>query len=102
MGLLSQKKSSGDSDVQTRDVVVKNQHGLHARPAAMLVKATQRFRSEIWIEKDGERVNGKSIMGIMMLAAGNGSTLQIIAEGSDAGVALDEIQKLVDSRFGED
>lgn len=102
MSLLSQKKSGGENDTQSRDMVVRNQHGLHARPAAMLVKATQRFRSEIWIEKDGERVNGKSIMGIMMLAAGNGSTLNVIAEGPDASDALDEIQKLVDSRFGED
>lgn len=83
-------------------MVVQNRNGLHARPAAMMVKVASRFRAEIWVEKDGERVNGKSIMGLMMLAAGKGSKLDIIAEGTDATVALDEIQTLIDSKFGEE
>lgn len=102
MGLLSKKKPSPESNRCTREVVVQNRNGLHARPAAMMVKVASRFRAEIWVEKDGERVNGKSIMGLMMLAAGKGSKLDIIAEGTDAAVALDEIQTLIDSKFGEE
>ena len=68
----------------------------------MLVKVSSRFRAEIWVEKDGERVNGKSIMGLMMLAAGKGSKLTIITEGSDAERAAEELQSLIESRFGEE
>lgn len=68
----------------------------------MLVKVSSRFRAEIWVEKDGERVNGKSIMGLMMLAAGKGSKLGIEADGPDAERAIDEIQRLIESRFGEE
>jgi len=68
----------------------------------MLVKVSSRFRAEIWIEKDGERVNGKSIMGLMMLAAGKGSKLSLIAEGADADRAIEELQSLIESRFGEE
>ncbi|MFZ4775899.1 MAG: HPr family phosphocarrier protein [Terrimicrobiaceae bacterium] len=86
----------------TGDVVIDNRNGLHARPAAMFVKISSRYRAEVWVEKDGERVNGKSIMGLMMLAAGKGSRLQIIAEGSDADKAVAEIKNLVETRFGEE
>ncbi len=102
MGLLSRKRSSDESNRCAREVVIQNRNGLHARPAAMLVKVSSRFRAEIWVEKDAERVNGKSIMGLMMLAAGKGSKLNIIAEGSDATRAVDEIQALIESRFGEE
>ncbi len=102
MGLLSRKKPSADSNRCTREVTIQNRNGLHARPAAMLVKVSSRFRAEIWVEKDGERVNGKSIMGLMMLAAGKGSKLQVIAEGPDADRAIVEIEALVASKFGEE
>jgi phosphocarrier protein len=102
MGLLSRKKSTNDASRCAREVVIQNRNGLHARPAAMLVKVSSRFRAEIWIEKDGERVNGKSIMGLMMLAAGKGSKLSLIAEGADADRAIDELQTLIESRFGEE
>ena len=65
-----------------------NRLGLHARPSAMFVKVCSRFKCDIWVEKDGEQVNGKSIMGLMMLAAGLGSKLRITCEGSDAEKAL--------------
>jgi phosphocarrier protein HPr len=68
----------------------------------MFVKISSRYRSEIWVEKDGERVNGKSIMGLMMLAAGKGSKLTLHAEGSDAEKAVAEIKNLVETRFGEE
>jgi len=102
MGLLSKKKPSSEATHSTGEVTILNRNGLHARPAAMLVKTSSRFRAEIWVEKDGERVNGKSIMGLMMLAAGKGSKLQVIAEGPDADRAIEEIQHLIESKFGEE
>ena len=102
MGILSKKKSNDDAQRVTAEVVIDNRNGLHARPAAMFVKISSRSRAEVWVEKDGERVNGKSIMGLMMLAAGKGSRLQVIAEGVDAEKAVAEIKNLVETRFGEE
>ena len=73
----------------SRDVVVQNKLGLHARPASMFVKLATRFECEIFVEKEGEEVNGKSIMGLMMLAAGPGTTLTLHAEGGDADQAIE-------------
>lgn len=84
------------------ELTIPNRNGLHARPAAMFVKTASRFQSEVWVEKDGERVNGKSIMGLMMLAAGKGSVLHVEADGEDGGKALEELKKLVETSFGED
>ena len=95
------QSSNSDSTV-SREVVVKNQLGLHARPAAMFVKKATGFKSEILVIKDGEEVNGKSIRGLMMLAAAPGTTLTVTAEGSDATAALDELEKLVNSNFEEE
>lgn len=86
----------------TKDLVVSNKLGIHARPAAMFVKIANRFASDIFVEKDGERVNGKSIMGLMMLAAGPGCKLQVRASGSDAPQALLEIEALLRRKFDED
>jgi phosphocarrier protein HPr len=102
MGILTKKKQSDQMNRCSAEVTIDNRNGLHARPAAMFVKISSRYRSEIWVEKDGERVNGKSIMGLMMLAAGKGSKLTIHAEGSDAEKAVAEIKNLVETRFGED
>jgi len=86
----------------TREVIVVNKLGIHARPAAMFVKAANRFECDIFVEKDGEKVNGKSIMGLMMLAAGPGSKLLLYAEGHDAAKAVSEIESLVKRKFDED
>ena len=102
MGLLSRKKPTDDVLRCTKEVSIQNRNGLHARPAAMFVKISSRSRAEVWVEKDGERVNGKSIMGLMMLAAGKGSKLHIIAEGADADKVVAEIENLVQTRFGEE
>ena len=102
MGILTKKKTADEAQRCTVDVVIDNRNGLHARPAAMFVKISSRYRAEVWVEKDGERVNGKSIMGLMMLAAGKGSKLTVLAEGSDAEKAVSEIKSLVETRFGED
>jgi len=102
MGILTKKKVSDDIQRCTSEVTIDNRNGLHARPAAMFVKISSRYRAEVWVEKDGERVNGKSIMGLMMLAAGKGTKLMIQAEGVDSEKAVAEIKNLVETRFGED
>lgn len=84
------------------DVTVENMLGLHARPAAMLVRKAMGFKSDIFLEKDGERINAKSIMGIMGFAACKGTVLKIIADGEDAGEALDSLAGLFKDKFGED
>jgi phosphocarrier protein len=86
----------------TKEVVVVNKLGIHARPAAMFVKAANRFECDIFVEKDGEKVNGKSIMGLMMLAAGPGSKLKVEADGNDASQALAELETLLKRKFDED
>lgn len=84
-----------------KTVTVKNKLGLHARPSALLVRAATKYRSEFFIEKDGTKVNGKSIMGVMMLAAECGSTLELIADGVDEEYLLDEISIMITEGFGE-
>lgn len=84
------------------DIVVSNKLGLHARAAAKLTKAAGQFASEIFISKDARRVNAKSIMGVMMLAAGKDTRVTIHAEGDDAQEALNQIQALFDDKFGEE
>jgi phosphocarrier protein len=78
-----------------------NKLGMHARPAAQFVKMASKFQCEIWVEKDDEPVNGKSIMGLMMLAAGKGEILKLIADGADAKKALDDLSELISSGFGD-
>lgn len=85
-----------------RTIKVTNKLGLHARPSALVVKAATKYRSDFFIEKDGIQVNGKSIMGVMMLAAECGSTLHLIADGVDEEYLLEEIQALFSSGFDED
>ena len=86
----------------TKEFTVGNKMGIHARPAALFVKVAGKFRSDITVEKDGEQVNGKSIMGLMMLAAGQGSQLKVIAEGADAETAVRELGELFAQKFNED
>ena len=84
-----------------RSVQILNKNGLHARPAAEIVKAAARFKADITISREDIEVNGKSIMGVMMLAAECGSTIVLRATGPDAGAALDAIETLVNGKFGE-
>ncbi len=86
----------------SKTFTILNEVGLHARPASMIVKLLLRFESEVFIEKDGKKVNGKSIMGILMLAAAKGSQIRVEADGSDAREALDAVEQLILSKFGED
>ncbi|HEY0035978.1 MAG TPA: HPr family phosphocarrier protein [Longimicrobium sp.] len=84
------------------EVTIVNKYGLHARPAAEFVKLANRYRSEVWIGKDDVEVSGKSIMGVMMLAAECGSSVRIRAAGDDAREAVDALAALVNGRFGEE
>ncbi|HTS84633.1 MAG TPA: HPr family phosphocarrier protein [Usitatibacter sp.] len=84
-----------------RAVKVTNKLGLHARASAKLTQLASRFQSSIWIERNGRRVNAKSIMGVMMLAAGIGSTVELETEGADELAAIDEIEALFNDKFGE-
>jgi phosphocarrier protein len=86
---------------QTETEIV-NKLGLHARASAKLTQLASGFESEIWLTRNGRRVNAKSIMGVMMLAAGKGSAIGIETEGSDAEAALQALLKLIADKFGED
>src|SRR5437868_1371875 len=99
---MSAKKSPEATTQLIREFLVINKLGIHARPAAMFVKVANRFECDIFVEKDGEKVNGKSIMGLMMLAAGPGSKLKIYAEGDDSAAALNELEALVKTKFQEE
>jgi phosphocarrier protein len=85
----------------SRDFKISNKLGLHARPSAQLTQVASRFHSEIYLARDGRRVNAKSIMGVMMLAAGYGSTISVEADGPDEESAVAAIGALIESRFGE-
>ena len=85
-----------------KEVEIINRLGLHARPCSKFVKLASTFKAEIWVSKDDESVNGKSIMGLMMLAAGQGSKLHISCEGTDADAALVALEKLILQKFDED
>ena len=99
---MSAKKLSGPDSSVTKDLLVANKLGIHARPAALFVKTANRFACDIFVEKDGEKINGKSIMGLMMLAAGPGSKLTVHAIGTDASKALLEIEGLIKRKFDEE
>lgn len=85
-----------------RTVDIVNRLGLHARAAAKLVTLASKFACDVRVRKDAREVSGKSIMGVMMLAAAQGSQVTLIAEGEDAPLALDELSALIADRFGED
>jgi phosphocarrier protein HPr len=83
------------------DFTIRNRLGLHARAAALFVKRASEYRSEVWVEKDGQRVNGKSIMGLLMLACPLGTKISLFIDGSDEEKAFSELGRLVDDGFGE-
>ena len=102
MSLLSRSNSSESEEKCCKELTILNTLGMHARPSARFVKVSNRYKAEIWVEKDGEQVNGKSIMGLMMLAAGQGSKLRVTAEGPDAQKAIEDLEHLVQARFDEE
>jgi phosphocarrier protein len=102
MSKLMSAKKLADADLFTKELTVVNKLGIHARPAAMFVKTANRFACDIFVEKDGEKINGKSITGLMMLAAGPGSKLTIHANGNDGPQAIEEIEALLKRKFDEE
>jgi len=103
MGLLNRRTRGAERTQKVeKDIAVINRLGLHARPAAMFVRIASRYRCEVWVAKEGEEVNGKSIMGLMTLAAGQGSKLHLRCEGPDAEKAMTDLEELINARFHED
>ena len=84
-----------------KDVTVQNQVGLHARPATFFIQKANEFKSSIWVEKEERRVNAKSLLGVLSLGIMGGTTIRIIAGGSDEELAVDELVRLVNSGFAE-
>ena len=95
-------KKLPDGEFLIRELTIANKLGIHARPAALFVKTANRFACEIFVEKNGEKINGKSIMGLMMLAAGPGSKLTLHVRGADAQAAIAELEALVKRKFDEE
>jgi len=91
-----------DGQAFSKELTVLNKQGIHARPAARFVKTANQFVADIFVEKDGEKINGKSIIGLMMLAAGPGSKFTVHTSGTDAHQALLEIEALVKRKFDEE
>ncbi|GIL05875.1 HPr family phosphocarrier protein [Betaproteobacteria bacterium PRO7] len=85
----------------SRDFIINNKLGLHARPSAQVTQTAAKFQSEVWIAKNGRRVNAKSIMGVLMLAAGQGSIVTVDADGPDEAEAVEALGALIESGFGE-
>lgn len=85
----------------SKDLTIRNKMGMHARPAAQFVKRASKYKCDIWVEKDDEPVNGKSIMGLMMLAAGRGEIIKLTTDGVDAEAAMADLEELVLSGFGD-
>ena len=100
--MSSSPKKTGKHTESVREFIVLNKLGIHARPAAMFVKVANHFKCNIFVERDGEVVNGKSIMGLMMLAAGPGSKIVVRCEGDDCLDALAEIEALIKRKFDEE
>ncbi len=91
------------TDKISQVLTVENKMGIHARPAAMIVRISNKYPStDVYVEKDGEQVNGKSIMSLMMLAAGRGSEIKFVADGDDAEIMLNEISELFARKFDEE
>ncbi|MBU4561643.1 HPr family phosphocarrier protein [bacterium] len=88
--------------MQEKRLVIQNRAGLHARPAALFVQTANKFESQIKVAKEDQEVDGKSIMGIMMLAAGKGTRIKITAAGADEKEALEKLEELINKKFGEE
>jgi phosphocarrier protein len=96
-----EKSDTTAAGTLTRELLVQNKMGIHARPAAMIVRITNKYKAEIFVEKEDEQVNGKSIMGLMMLAAAKGSKVKFIATGADAEQMLADLEALFAKKFDE-
>jgi phosphocarrier protein len=102
LGLREDRPSLAPATMARKEFTILNKLGIHARPAAQFVKTANKFSADIFVEKDGEEVDGKSIMGLMMLAAGHGSVITVSADGEDADAAIAAIGDLIERKFEED
>src|SRR5512142_595971 len=98
---MDKVEATPNTQQHVREFTVQNKMGIHARPAAMIVRITNRYKADVFVEKDEEQVNGKSIMGLMMLAAGKASKVKFIATGEDAPAMLAELEQLFARKFDE-
>jgi phosphocarrier protein HPr len=98
---METSETNPSTGMAERTLTVQNKTGIHARPAAMIVRITNRFKSDVFFEKGEEQVNGKSIMGLMMLAAGRGSKIKVSVQGEDADQLLDDLEELFGQEFEE-
>lgn len=98
---MDSANTQSDGNALERMLKVQNQMGIHARPAAMIVRITNKYTSDVFFEKDDEQVNGKSIMGLMMLAAGKDSEIKALVTGPDATECLDALEELFATKFNE-
>ena len=96
-----ENNTASAANQHTKVLTVQNKMGIHARPAAMIVRITNKFKADVLVERDEEQVNGKSIMGLMMLAAGKGSKVRFLATGGDAAQMLAELEALFARKFDE-
>lgn len=87
--------------MREQTIRISNKLGLHARASAKLTQLAGQYKAEVWVSRNGRRVNGKSIMGVMMLAAANGATLKLETDGPDEDAAMDALRHLIDDKFGE-
>ena len=98
---MDKTETTPASQQHIKELVVLNKMGIHARPAAMIVRITNKYKCDVFVEKDEEQVNGKSIMGLMMLAAGKGSKIKFLATGDDVPQLLNELEQLFIRKFDE-
>ena len=98
---MNKPDASTASATLTKEFVVRNKLGIHARPAAMIVRITNKFKADVFVENKVDQVNGKSIMGLMMLAAAEGTKVKFIATGDDAAAMLTELEALFVRKFDE-
>jgi phosphocarrier protein len=98
---METSSASSAGNALERVLVVQNKMGIHARPAAMIVRLTSKFKGEVFFEKDEEQVNGKSIMGLMMLAAGRGSKIRVMVQGAEAEQLVRDLESLFERKFDE-
>lgn len=100
--MSDQKRQRNDPASRIREFKIGNKFGMHARPAALFVKAASRYTADVSVEKDGNKVSGKSIMGLMTLEAPHGSVITVTVVGDDAAAALNELGELIENKFYED
>jgi phosphocarrier protein len=102
MNVMFMTEREGEDSVKVKNLAIKNTLGIHARPAGLFAQTASKFNAHIVVEKNGVTVDGKSIMEVMMLGAGQGSSITVKARGEDAELALDALEKLIEDKFGEE